>query len=186
MRERKASIVFICLLFLGGLGSLSVFAATQSAVRTSNYAELFGLRFNDLSLSRLNSKLRSMGITSYPSYKEGQISYSLGTEGILGVTNATVFTNSSGYIQQALLSGVVESSEKRQSLGKLLEQKYGAPAAGYLSDGIGKARWLFQEGTTIELRNSTFDVSLAYVDERPRVQSRSGKIDVEALSRKNQ
>lgn len=183
MRERKASVVLVCLLFLG---SLSAYAATSPSRKALTYAELFGLRFNDLSLSRLDSKLRGMGITSYPSYKEGQTSYSLGAEGILGVTNATVFTNSSGYVQQALLSGVVQSNEKRQSLGRLLEQKYGAPAAGYLSDGIGKARWLFREGTMIELRNTTFDVSLAYVDERPGVQSRSGKIDVEALSRRSQ
>jgi hypothetical protein len=186
MLVKNTSAALMYLFIFASVGSFSVYAATNQVVSPSSNAELFGLRFNDLPLSKLESQLRGMGIVNYPSYKEGVTSYSLGPEGILGVTNATIFTNTSGYIHQALLSGVVDSSEKRQSLGKLLETKYGVPVAGYLSEGIGKARWIFKEGTMIELRNNTFDVSITYVDERPRVQSRSGKIDVEALSRKNQ
>ena len=102
------------------------------------------------------------------------------------MTNATIYTNKSGYLEKALLSGVVDNDEKRQSLGKLLEEKYGTPAVGYLADGIGQVKWFFNEGTVIELRNTTFDVSLVYVDEQPKVLFNSGRIDVEALSRKTQ
>jgi hypothetical protein len=126
-----------------------------------------------------------MGLYSYPSYKTGIVSYSLGSEGILGVTNATIYSNTSNYITKALLSGVVQSKENRQALGEVLATKYGKPSVGFLSEGIGRAKWFFKEGTMIEFHNSTFDVSILYVDEQPRVASRSGKIDVEALSRKN-
>lgn len=168
------------------VGTAPVYAATEAAPRGSSIAELFGLPLNDLSLSRLEKHLDSKGLRSYPSYEDGVVSYSLGPEGILGVTNATIFSNSSGYVHQALLSGVVESNEKRQLLGKLLEQKYGAPTAGNLSNGIGKTQWKFSDETVIELYNSTFDVSITYIDERPRVRIRSGEIDVEALARRNQ
>jgi hypothetical protein len=163
-----------------------VSANTPSDVlpRISSVAELFGLPLNDLSLSRLERQLSSMGLSSYPSYKDGIVNYSLGPEGILGVTNATIYSNASGYIQQALLSGVVENNEKRKALGELLKQKYGSPNDGFLSNGIGRSKWLFQDGTMIELRNNTYDVSILYVDEHPKVVTRSGHIDVEALSRK--
>lgn len=162
------------------------YAATKFASGNSSVAQLFGLTLNDLSLSKLENHLGSIGLSSYPSYKEGVVAYSLGPEGILGVTNATIFSNTSGYVHQILLSGVIDSDEKRQLLGELLEQKYGAPTDGLLSEGIGKTQWKFKDGTSIELINSTFDVSITYIDERPRVRLGSGKIDVEALSRKNQ
>jgi hypothetical protein len=161
-------------------------AEGNGASARSNMAELFGLPLNDLSVSRLDKQLNSMGLHSYPSYKDGVVSYSLGPEGILGVTNATIYSNGSGYIRQALLSGVVESSEKRKALGELLARKYGKPSEGFLNNGIGRSKWLFKDGTMIELHNTTYDVSLMYVDESPKVATPSGQIDVEALSRKNQ
>jgi hypothetical protein len=165
-------------------GMVPTYAATEAIPRNSSIAELFGLSVNNLSLSRLEDHLDNIGLNSYPSYKDGVVSYSLGPEGILGVTNATIFSNTSGYVHQVLLYGVVESDEKRQSLGKLLEKKYGTPTAGNLVDGIGKTHWEFRDGTKIELLNSTFDVAITYIDERPRVRVQSGRIDVEALSRK--
>ena len=176
--------VFVFAFFMGITTAAN--AKTNEKPLLSTAAELFGLPLNDLSLSRLEKKLDGMGLQSYPSYKEGEVSYSLGPEGILGVTNATIFSNSSGYVRQAALSGVVKSSEKRKALGELLVRKYGAPNEGYLNNGIGRSKWLFKNGTMIEFYNSTYDVSIMYVDERPRTLVRSGQIDVEALSRKKQ
>lgn len=178
-------VLFVLTIFYVA-GMTPAYAATETTSGNSSVAELFGLPVNNLSLSRLESHLGNIGLNSYPSYKDGVVSYSLGPEGILGVTNATIFSNTSGYVHQVLLYGVVESDAKRQSLGKLLEQKYGAPTAGNLVDGIGKTQWEFRDGTKIELFNSTFDVAITYIDERPRVKIQSGRIDVEALSRKNE
>lgn len=185
MSRKFTSVLAVLILVLVGMATVAN-AKTTKIPQLSNIAELFGLPLNDLSLSRLEKKLDSMGLHSYPSYKEGEVSYSLGPEGILGVTHATIFSNSSRYVQQALLSGVVGSLEKRQALGELLQKKYGAPSEGYLNNGIGRSKWLFKDGTLIEFHNSTYDVYIMYVDERPRVMGRSGQIDVEALSRKKQ
>ena len=161
---------------------VSVMAETNESATSSDVAELFGLPVNGLSLAKLESRLESMGLQSYPSYKPGIVSYSLGPEGILGVTNATIYFNSSKYVSQVLLSGVVESSEKRKNLGELLGRKYGVPTEGSLKNGLGRSTWSFRDGTTINLRNTTYDVSILYVDEQPEVMTRSNKIDVEALS----
>ncbi|MBU1294142.1 MAG: uridine kinase [Gammaproteobacteria bacterium] len=183
----KVAPMFASFIFALSMGTATLVKAEASDVsRSSNVAELFGLPLNDLRVSQLENQLNSMGLHSYPSYKDGVISYSLGPEGILGVTNATIYSNGSGYVRQALLSGVVESSEKRKALGELLAQKYGKPSEGFLSNGIGRSKWLFKDGTMIEFHNTTYDVSLMYVDESPKVAIRSGQIDVEALSRKKQ
>lgn len=183
----KVASALIIFIFGLSMGAATLAKAEESSVPArSNIAELFGLPLNDLSVSRLEKQLNSMGMHSYPSYKDGVVSYSLGPEGILGVTSATIYSNGSGYVRQALLSGVVESSEKRKALGELLARKYGKPSEGFLNNGIGRSKWLFQDGTMIELHNTTYDVSLMYVDENPKVATRSGQIDVEALSRKNQ
>jgi len=185
LMSRKANSGFIVFIFALLMAvTTAVNAKTNDKPRLSSVAELFGLPLNDLRLSRLEKKLNSMGLYSYPSYKDGEVSYSLGSKGILGVTDATIFSNSSEYVQQALLSGVVKSSEERKALGELLQRKYGAPTDGYLDNGIGRSKWLFKDGTMIEFQNSTYDVSIMYVDEQPRVLASSGKIDVEALSHK--
>ena len=186
MPTKVASALIMFIFALSMCAATLVRAEANDVSRSSNVAELFGLPLNDLSVSQLERQLNSMGLRSYPSYKDGVISYSLGPEGILGVTHATIFSNSSRYVQQALLSGVVGSLEKRQALGELLQKKYGAPSEGYLNNGIGRSKWLFKDGTLIEFHNSTYDVYIMYVDERPRVMGRSGQIDVEALSRKKQ
>lgn len=183
----KVFPMFSALVFFLLMGaSVHVKAEVSGSSQSSDVAELFGLPLNDLSVSRLEEHLNKMGLRSYPSYKDDVVSYGLGPEGILGVTNATIYSNGSGYIRQALLSGVVESNEKRRALGELLARKYGTPSEGFLKNGIGRSKWLFKDGTMIEFHNTTFDVSLMYVDEKPKVASRSGQIDVEALSRKNQ
>jgi len=168
------------------MGMKAAIAATDTKSKLTDKAELFGLPFNNLSLAKLEKQLIGMGLNKYPSYRDDMVSYSLGKEGILGVTNADIFVNNSGYVRQALLSGVIDDNEKRRDLGSLLEKKYGSPVSGALSGGIGKAKWQFNDATTIEFRNTTYDVSIMYVDERPTVTSFSGKIDVEALSRKSQ
>ncbi|WP_421856711.1 uridine kinase [Marinomonas sp.] len=183
----KVSRMFAIFVFTFFMGLATQGKAGANVVsRSSDVAELFGLPLNDLSVSLLEQHLNSKGLHSYPSYKDGVVSYSLGPEGILGVTNATIYSNGSGYVRRALLSGVVESNEKRRALGELLVRKYGKPSEGLLNNGIGRPKWLFKDGTVIELSNTTYDVSLMYVDENPKVVSRSGQIDVEALSRKNQ
>lgn len=187
MKKRASALfVFIVTVFFVDLisANTNINTVSNSKPRLLGNAKLFGLPLNNLALHKLEKRLNEIGLQSYPSYKDGVANYSLGPEGILGVTNAVVFSNSSGYINQALLSGVVESNIKRKALGNLLIEKYGAPNDGGLLDGIGRALWLFKEGTRIELYNSTFNVSIMYVDERPGVTGHRGKIDVEALSQK--
>ena len=186
MSTKIASVFAMFVFALSMVAATLAKAESSTASRVADMAELFGLPLNDLSVSQLNKQLNSMGLSRYPSYKDGVVSYSLGPEGILGVTNATIYSNGSGYVRQALLSGVVESKEKRKALGDLLTRKYGNPSEGVLNNGIGRSKWLFTDGTMIELHNTTYDVSLMYVDESPKVATRSGQIDVEALSRKNQ
>lgn len=159
--------------------------SSSNAVSYLQGAELFGLRVNDLSKAVFEKQLSKMGLQSYPSYKKGVACYSLGPDGILGIKELTVLFNPSDYVRQATLSGVVESNEKRKSLGLLLEKKYGPPNVGFVRNGYGRAKWIFKDGTQIELHNTTFDVSVSYVDERPKVLSESGEIDVHALSKKN-
>lgn len=184
MTRKSILALFVFMMSTLFVGLVSANTVNSPKPRLSASAKLFGLPLNNLALPRLEKHLSEMGLQSYPSYKDGVVSYSLGPEGILGVTDATVLSNSSGYIKQALLSGVVQSNKKRKTLGDLLLKKYGTPNDGQLADGLGHAAWLFKDGTKIELNNSTFDVSILYVDERPRVANHTGKIDVEALSRK--
>ncbi|QRV22817.1 uridine kinase [Marinomonas foliarum] len=184
MSRKVAPVLLVFALVLLVSRPASVMAETNESIALSDAAELFGLPVKGLALSQLESRLESMGLQSYPSYKLGVVSYSLGPEGILGVTNATIHFNSSKYVRQVLLSGVVESNEKRKNLGELLGRKYGPPSEGFLNGGLGRSKWSFRDGTTIDFRNTTYDVSVLYVDEQPKVISRSGKIDVEALSNK--
>jgi len=151
----------------------------------SNAAELFGLKINDLSQAEFEEQLKKMGLRSYPSFRQGIASYSLGEEGILGVRTLTVVYNKFKFIEKISLAGVVKDNEKRKALGNLLINKYGKPTVGFVNDGFGRAQWLFYDGTLIQLRNTTFDVSIAYVDRSPKEQSLSGQIDVESLLKKN-
>ncbi|AEF53430.1 hypothetical protein [Marinomonas posidonica] len=165
------------------LVSQQLWANTQaSTARVSGQLELFGLPFNNLKLSDLGEQLKSMGVESYPAYKEGVQSYSLGPEGILGVTDLTVQSNEFGYLEQALLSGTVKSLRQRRSLGNLLLKKYGPPSSGRLDNGLGEVEWQLKDYTKIMLKNTSADVSVMYVDERPKVIRSSGRIDVESLS----
>ncbi len=152
----------------------------------SQEAELFGLKINDLSQSKFEDQLKKMGLRSFPSFRKGIASYSLGEEGILGVRSLTVVYNKSKFVEKISLAGVVKSNEKRKALGLLLINKYGIPTVGFVNQGFGRAQWLFDDGTLIELRNTTFDVSMSYVDRSPKVQSLSGHIDVESLQKKIQ
>lgn len=152
----------------------------------SKSAELFGLQVNDLSQSDLEEQLRKMGLHSYPNFRQGVASYSLGDEGILGVRALTVVYNKFKFVEKISLEGVVKDNEKRKALGDLLSNKYGKPTVGFVKDGYGRAQWLFYDGTLIQLRNTTFDVSITYVDRSPKEQSLSGQIDVESLLKKNQ
>ncbi|WP_394183334.1 uridine kinase [Marinomonas posidonica] len=179
-------VITSCILALFVLVSQQLWANTQaSTARVSGQSELFGLPFNNLKLSDLGEQLKSMGVESYPSYQDGMQSYSLGPEGILGVTDLTIQSNESGYLVQALLSGVVKSSRQRRALGDLLLKKYGTPSSGRLDNGLGDVEWRLKDYTKIHLNNTSVDVSVMYVDERPKVIQSSGRIDVESLSRNN-
>ncbi|MBM6552183.1 uridine kinase [Marinomonas ostreistagni] len=149
-------------------------------------AELFGITFNDLSKAQFEMHLKKMGLEPYPSYREGVASYSLGKNGILGIKELTVRYNQHQYVEKATLSGVVESPELRAQLGSVLLHKYGQPDVGFVRDGYGRARWQLPDNTDIELRNTTFDVSVVYIDRVPKAVSPSGRIDVEALLKRNQ
>ena len=156
-------------------------------VATPSYArgaELFGIAFNDLSKSSFEAHLKKMGLEPYPSYRTGIASYSLGTNGILGIRELTVRYNDSNFVEKATMSGVVESKDKRANLGNVLVKKYGPPSVGFVRDGFGRARWVLPDGTEIELHNTTFDVSVLYVDTHPAREEASGQIDVEALMRR--
>ncbi len=184
---RVALQVFTLML---GLVSVQSFAQEQTepdpvvAPSYAKGAELFGIGFNDLSKSSFEAHLKKMGLEPYPSYRAGIASYSLGKEGILGIRELTVRYNTSNFVEKATMSGVVESKEKRASLGNVLVKKYGQPDVGFVRDGFGRARWLMSDGTEIELHNTTFDVSVLYVDTRPAREQASGQIDVEALMRR--
>ncbi|REG85099.1 uridine kinase [Marinomonas pollencensis] len=171
--------------------SMASFAADESADRKSTPiadqgAELFGLTINDLSKENFEKRLSAMGLQPYPSYKKGVATYSLGQEGILGIRELAIQFNDYDYLIKATMSGVVESNKKRQALGSLLVKKYGMPNIGYVRDGYGRAKWVFQDGTYIELHNTTFNVLVIYVDQQPKTVSESGQIDVEALYKKSQ
>lgn len=149
-------------------------------------AELFGIAFNDLSKAQFEMHLKKMGLEPFPSYRQGVASYSLGKNGILGIKELTVRYNQYQFVEKATLSGVVESPELRAKLGNVLLQKYGQPEVGFVRDGYGRARWQLPDNTDIELRNTTFDVSVVYIDRVPKAVSPSGRIDVEALLKRNQ
>ncbi|RNF51462.1 uridine kinase [Marinomonas hwangdonensis] len=185
--RRKTMLVYVVLaLVIAPVNQALANSANSAVLPTANAAELFGLSFNDLKLVDLAQHLKNMGLQSYPTYKEGIVSYGLGPEGILGITNATLYTNPSGYVRQALLTGVIQSNEKRKAIGDVFFNKYGAPSEGFLNKGIGRSKWLFDDGTEIDFRNTTYDVSILYVDLQPKKSARnSGRIDVEALSRKS-
>ena len=177
--------------FTGCLMTMQGYAQTEEsgelAPPTPTYstgAELFGIAFNDLAKSKFEEHLKERGLEPYPSYKEGVASYSLGSTGILGIKELTVRYNRFNFVEKATMSGVVESVELRSSLGDLLVKKYGAPDIGFVRDGFGRARWSFRDGTEIELHNTTFDVSVIYVDRSPKRTSTSGRIDVEELLRR--
>lgn len=171
---------------------LSVFVYAEEEVEPApappvyaDAAELFGIPFNNLSKATFERHLRKMGLEPYPSYRAGVASYSLGKDGILGIKELTVVYNDSKFVEQAMLSGVVESNELRSHLGNVLLKKYGAPDIGFVRDGFGRARWNLRDGTEIELHNTTFDVSVIYIDTTPHHTRNSGKIDVEALMKRS-
>lgn len=152
----------------------------------SKGAELFGIPFNDLSKAEFEMHLSKMGLEPYPSYRQGVANYSLGATGILGIKELTVAYNQYDYVERATMSGVVEDTELRAKLGTVLERKYGPPSVGFVRDGYGRARWMLPDGTEIELHNTTFDVSVIYTDRSPKRIAPSGRIDVEALLKRNQ
>lgn len=161
----------------------------EEAVATpiySNGAELFGIPFNDLSKAKFEEHLSKIGLEPYPSYRAGVANYSLGEKGILGIKELTVVFNQYEYVERATMSGVVEDPKLRAKLGALLEHKYGPPTVGFVRDGYGRARWDLADTTEIELHNTTFDVSVVYVDRTPKHKQASGRIDVKALLQKNQ
>ncbi|TPE50864.1 uridine kinase [Maribrevibacterium harenarium] len=167
------------------LGLLFLLVLSSKMFAASSEAELFGIKINDLEKSQFESHLKKMGLEAYPSYHQGVVTYSLGKEGILGIKNLSVSFNRFAYFQQATMSGVVENAKQRSTLGRLLVEKYGEPTQGFVRDGYGRATWYFSDGTMIQLRNTTFDVSVIYVDQAPKQVSTSGRIDVEALLRKS-
>lgn len=183
---QKFFSIFFCLFF-------PILASAEEAAESDiekpkllKEAMLFGVPINDLTQAKLDKQLSARGIESYPSYKEGTVNYGLGEEGILGIKVLTVRFNRSGYFKQAVFAGIVEDNEKRKAIGNLLEGRYGKPALGFVKDGYGRAKWLLDDNCYIELHNTTFDVSVSYVDTRPKSVSQSGRIDVQALSRKTQ
>ncbi|WP_233402306.1 uridine kinase [Marinomonas ostreistagni] len=161
-----------------------VIAETQPSYAKG--AELFGVEFNDLSKTKFEDHLTKMGLEPYPSYRAGVANYSLGATGILGIKELTVVYNRYEFVEHATMSGVVESPELRAKLGNLLESKYGPPSIGFVRNGYGRARWMLRDGTEIELHNTTFDVSVSYIDRVPKRVTASGRIDVEALLRRSQ
>lgn len=179
------SMAMLCILSSG------VLAADESTDRQitpipDQGAELFGLAINDLNKADFETRLSKMGLQPYPSYKKEVATYSLGAEGILGVKELKVQFNNDLYLIKATLSGVVESKSNRQSLGKLLVKKYGTPNMGFVRNGFGRAKWVFHDGTYIELHNTTFNVLVIYADQQPKKAPESGRIDVEALFESNQ
>lgn len=126
-------ILVACVLLFLATNTALVKAEGSRKPQIVTRAELFGLPFNDLSLQTLEKRLATMDIHSYPSYKDGVANYSLGRSGMLGLTDAKVYYNRSGYVWQALMFGVVESKEKRQYLGNLLQRKYGLPDEGFMN-----------------------------------------------------
>lgn len=187
---QRVIAVFLSITVLAICSSVS-FAANEPSDRkttpiTDQGAELFGLTVNDLSKEDFEKQLSAMGLQPYPSYKKGGATYSLGQEGILGIRELSIQFNDYDYLEKATMSGVVESNKKRQALGNLLVKKYGTPNIGYVRDGYGRAKWVFQDGTYIELHNTTFNVLVIYVDQQPKTLSESGQIDVEALYKKSQ
>lgn len=179
-------ILVACVVLFLSINTTLAHAEASRKPQISEMAELFGLPFCDLRLSALEKRLATMEVRGYPSYKDGVAKYSLGRSGILGLTDATVYYNRSGYVWQTLMFGIVESKEKRQYLGNLLERKYGLPDEGFMNNGIGRPVWLFKEGVSIHLHNTTYNVSVLYLDESPKNRPPSGRIDVEALSHKKQ
>ena len=144
-------------------------------------AELFGLLINDLSQEEFERHLRSMGMSPYPSYEKGKANYSLGDKGILGIRQISVHYNNYNFVERIELHGVVENVKQRSSLGNLLSKKYGPPMAGFVRDGFGRAQWRFEDGTLVELHNTTFEVSVSYRDLIPKRKAVSGEINVQAL-----
>ena len=144
-------------------------------------AELFGLLINDLSQEEFERHLKNMGMSPYPSYQADTANYSLGEKGILGIRQISVQYNNYNFVKRIELHGVVENVRKRSSLGNLLSKKYGPPMAGFVREGFGRAQWRFEDGTLVELHNTTYDVTVSYRDLIPKRRSVSGEIDVQAL-----
>jgi len=183
----KKLLVSVFVVILNIVVTTTALAETNKVESFTHEAEIFGLMVDDLSRQRLEQQLEKMGVNAFPSYREGIASYSLGAEGILGVRELKVRYNNSQYIEQINLSGVVESNEKRRSLGHLLVNKYGPPHLGFVNNGFGRAQWVFENGTAIELRNTTYDVVVVYIDRSPKqaAPKDSGRIDVQQLLRKS-
>ncbi|EAQ65237.1 uridine kinase [Marinomonas sp. MED121] len=144
-------------------------------------AELFGLLINDLSQEEFERHLKNMGMSPYPSYQADTANYSLGEKGILGIRQISVQYNNYNFVKRIELHGVVENVRKRSSLGNLLSKKYGPPMAGFVREGFGRAQWRFEDGTLVELHNTTYDVTVSYRDLIPKRKSVSGEINVQAL-----
>ncbi len=144
-------------------------------------AELFGLLINDLSQEEFERHLKNMGMSPYPSYQADTANYSLGEKGILGIRQISVQYNNYNFVKRIELHGVVENVRKRSSLGNLLSKKYGPPMAGFVREGFGRAQWRFDDGTLVELHNTTFDVTVSYRDLIPKRKTVSGEINVQAL-----
>lgn len=183
--KRALKGMVLSVLFVGLMGNAWADdvppAEVVAAPEYSKGAELFGIPFNNLSKSDFEAHLSKMGLEPYPSYRQGVASYSLGKSGILGIKELTVVYNKFEYVEKAVMSGVVEDTDLRSKLGTVLMTKYGPPTVGFVRDGYGRARWELPDGTEIELHNTTFDVSVSYVDREPNKASASGRIDVEAL-----
>jgi len=144
-------------------------------------AELFGLVLNDLSQETLEDKLAEMGVTNFPNASQKTVDYSLGDHDVLGIRGLSVYYNDYYFVEKIILAGSVESPKLRKKLGNLLVKRYKDPMAGSVNNGYGRAQWRFNDGTMIELNNTTFDVSVVYRDLIPSRELVAGEIDVQAL-----
>ncbi len=191
----NASLFSRLLCYLGlvvfSLASIPLSAKTEvelgKKIVTPSYAkaaELFGLLINDLSQDEFERHLKSMGMSPYPSYQAGKANYSLGERGILGIRQISVHYNNYNFVERIELHGRVENVKQRSSLGNLLSKKYGPPMAGFVKDGFGRAQWRFEDGTLVELHNTTYEVTVSYRDLIPKRKTVSGEINVQALKDK--
>lgn len=147
-------------------------------------AEVFGLDLNDLSQDKLEDKLAQMGVTNFPPAYQLKVDYGLGNRDVLGMKGLSVEYNEYGYVKKITLYGKITDNKQRKKLGLLLMRKYDSPMAGRMDGGIGRAQWRFNNGTLIDLNNSTFDVVVIYRDLIPSHDVVADEIDVQALKDK--